>query len=84
MNFCILVVNDLTNDISFDIKLNGFKNCYFGGKIVKILWKKNRKKWENIYSINICWYICMKFCTVVIQILNKYISYDSKLNKSKN
>ena len=37
MKFCILVVHDLTNDISYDIKLNRSKNCYFGGKIVKIL-----------------------------------------------
>ena len=47
MKFCILVVHDLTKDISYDAKVNRSKNCYFGGKIVKILWK-NRKKWENI------------------------------------
>ena len=40
MNFCILVVHDLTNDISYDAKLNRSQNGYFGGKIVKILWKK--------------------------------------------
>ena len=37
MKFCILVVHDLTNDISYDAELNRSKNCYFGGKIVKIL-----------------------------------------------
>ena len=82
MKFCILVVHDLTNDISYDAKLNRSKYCYFGGKIVKILWK-NREKKENICSIHIFWYIGIKFCTVVVHILNKDISYDSMLNKSK-
>ena len=36
--FCIFVVHDLTNDISYDAKLNRSKKLYFGGKIVKILW----------------------------------------------
>ena len=36
MKFCILVVHDLTNDISYDAKLNMSKNCYFGGKIVNL------------------------------------------------
>ena len=40
MKFCILVVNGLTNDISYEAKLNRSKTCYFGDKIVKILWKK--------------------------------------------
>ena len=83
MKFCILVVHDLTNEISYDAKPNRSKNCYFEGKIVKILWK-NRKKWENIYIIHICWYIGIQFCTVVVHVLNKDISYDSKLNESKN
>ena len=83
MKFCILVIHDLTNDISYDAKLKRSKNCYFGGKIVKILWK-NRKKWENICIIHICSYIGIKFCTVVVHILNKDISYGSKLNESKN
>ena len=83
MKFCILVVPDLTNDISYDAKLNRSKNCYFGGKIDKILWK-NRKKWENICIIHICRYIGIKFCTVLVHILNKDISYDSKLNESTN
>ena len=43
MKFCILVVNDLTNDLSYDAKLNRSKNGYFGGKIVKILWTKSRE-----------------------------------------
>ena len=43
MIFCILVVHDLTNDISYDAKMNRSKNCYFWGKIIKMLWK-NRKK----------------------------------------
>ena len=83
MKFCILVVHDLTNDISYDAKLNRSKNCYFGGKIVKILWK-NRTKLENICSLHISLYIGIKFCTMVVHILNKDISYDSKLNESKN
>ena len=82
MTFCILVVHDLTNDISNDAKLNRSENYSFGGKIVKSLWK-NRKKWENICIIHICWYIGIKFCTVVVHILNKDISYDSKLNELK-
>ena len=40
MKFCILVVHDLTNDISYDAKLNRSKICYFWGKIVEISWKK--------------------------------------------
>ena len=40
VKFCILVVHDLTNDISYNVKLNSSKICYFLGKIVKILWKK--------------------------------------------
>ena len=83
MKFCILVVYDLTKDISYDAKLNRSKNCYFGGKIVKIL-LKNRKKWENICIIHIFLYIAIKFCTVVVYILNKAISYESKLNESKH
>ena len=59
------------------------KLAIFGGKIVKILWK-NREKWENSCSIHIFWYIGKKFCTVVVHILNKDISYDSKLNESTN
>ena len=53
MKFCMLVDHDLTNGISYDAKLNRSKNCYFGGKIVKIL-LKNRKKWENICIIHFC------------------------------
>ena len=52
MKFCILVDHDLTKGISYDAKLNRSKNCYFWGKIVKIL-LKNRKKWENICIIHI-------------------------------
>ena len=37
MKFCTLVVHDLINYISYDAKLNRSKNCYFGGKTVKIL-----------------------------------------------
>ena len=53
MKFCILVDHDLNNGISYDAKLNRSKNCYFLGKIVKIL-LKIRKKWENICIIHIC------------------------------
>ena len=41
MKFFILLVHDLTNDISYDAKLNRSKNWYFWGKIVKISWKKS-------------------------------------------
>ena len=44
MKFCVLVVHDLINGISYDAKLNRSKNCYFGGKIVKILYKKIARK----------------------------------------
>ena len=70
MKFCILVVHDLTNDISYNAKLNRSKNYYFLGKIENILWKIV-KKLENIWSIHICWYIGIKFCTVIGHILNK-------------
>ena len=43
MKFFILVVPDPTNERSYDAKLNRSKNCYFGGKIVKILWKKIKR-----------------------------------------
>ena len=56
---------------------------FFGGKIVKILCK-NREKLENICSNHICLYIGIKFCTVVVHILNKDIIYNTKLKKSKN
>ena len=55
MKFCILVVHDLTNDISYDAKLNMSRNCYFGGKIVKILWKKTQKYLYYPYLL-IYWY----------------------------
>ena len=32
MKFCIVVVHDLTNDISYNAKLNRSKICYFGVK----------------------------------------------------
>ena len=32
MKFGIMVVHDLTNDVSYNAKLNRFKICYFGGK----------------------------------------------------
>ena len=83
MEFGIMVVHDLTNDISYDAKLNRSKPANFWGKIVKLLWK-NREKWEKICSIHIFWYIGKIFCTVVVHILNKDISYDSKLNESTN
>ena len=83
MKFCILVVHDLTNDKSYNAKLNKPKNCHFWGKIVKILWKKTQEM-GNISTIHICLFIGIKFCTVVVHILNKDISYDSKLNESKH
>ena len=49
MKFCILLVHILTNDISFDAKLKRSKNCYFGGKIVKILWKKSQEMGKYLY-----------------------------------
>ena len=32
IKFCIVVVHDLTNDISYNAKLNRSKICYFGVK----------------------------------------------------
>ena len=32
MEFGIMVVHDLTNDISYNVKLNRSKICYFGVK----------------------------------------------------
>ena len=82
MTFCIVVDHDLTNDFSHNSKQKRSQNSLFWGKIVQILCK-NREKWENISRIHICWYIGMKFCTVVVHILIKDISYDIRLNKSK-
>ena len=56
MNFCIVVVHDLTNDIGYDVKLNRSKICYIGLKFYKervasysapkpnLLQKKNAQK----------------------------------------
>ena len=79
MKFCIVGDHDLTNDFSHNSKQNGYQNSLFWGKIEQILCK-NR---ENISRIHICWYIGMKFCTVVVHILINDISYDIRLNKSK-
>ena len=51
MKFCIVVFYDLTNDISYNAKLNRSKVCYFGDEIVKIMLKiaRNRK----IYVVSI-------------------------------
>ena len=68
MKFCILVVHDLTNYISYDAKLNRSKHCYFGGKIVKILWKKSQEMGKYLLIIHICSYIGIKFYTVVVHI----------------
>ena len=51
MEFCILVIYDLTNDISYDAKRDRSKNCYFLGKIVKILWKIARNGKIFVVSI---------------------------------
>ena len=40
------------------------------GNIVDRGGGKNRKKWENICGIHICWYIGIKFGKVVAHILN--------------
>ena len=82
MKFCIVVDYDLSNDFSHNSKHNRSQNSLFLGKIVQIQCK-NREKWENISRIHISWYIGMKFCTVVVHILIKDISYDIRLNKSK-
>ena len=79
IKFCIVVDHDLTNDFSHNSKV---PKIAILGKIVQIMWK-NREKWENISRIHICLCIGMKFCTVVVHILIKDISYDIRLNKSK-
>ena len=58
MKFCIVVVHDLTNDISYNAKLNSSKICYFWGKIVKILWKKSQEMGKYLYypCLLIYWY----------------------------
>ena len=77
--FCIVVDHDLTNDVSHNSKQNRSQNSLFLGKMVQILCK-NREKWENTSRIHICWYIDMKFCTMMVHILIKDISYDIRLN----
>ena len=62
----MLEVHDLTNDISYDARLNGWKNAILGVKYSKFSGKKIREKLENICSIHICWYIGTKLCTVVV------------------
>ena len=58
MKFCLLVVHDLSNDISYDAKLKRSKKCYFGGKIVKILWKESQEMGKYLYYpyLLIYWY----------------------------
>ena len=73
MKFRIVVDHYLTNDFSHNSKQNRSQNSLCLGKIVQIL-RKNRQKWENISRIYFCWYIGMKFCTVVVHILIKDIS----------
>ena len=51
MKFCILVDHDLTNGFSYNAKLNRSKNCYFWGKIVKILLKIARNGKLFVLSI---------------------------------
>ena len=85
MKFCIVEVHDLTNNISYTCVMwiwIGPKFAISWGKIVKIMCK-NCEKLENIRSIYISWYIGIKFCTIVVHMLNKDISYDTKLNTSK-
>ena len=44
VKFCIVVVHDLTNDISYDVKLNRSKIWFFGmGRVEKFICK-NREK----------------------------------------
>ena len=45
MKFCIFVVHDVTNEISYDAKLNRSKNCHFLG--VKYKKKTVKKSREN-------------------------------------
>ena len=82
MKFYIVVDHDLTNDFSHNSKQIRSQKSLFWGKIVQILCK-NREKWESISRIHICWYIGIKFCTLVVHVLIKDISYDIRLNKSK-
>ena len=43
MNFCKVVVHDLTNDISYNCQAEQIQNLLFEGKIVKILCLKSRE-----------------------------------------
>ena len=81
MKFCIVVDHDLTNGFSHNSKQNRSQNSLFWGKKVQILCK-NREKLENISRIHNCWFIGLKFRTMVVHILIKDISYDIRLNKS--
>ena len=69
MKVCILVIHDLTNYISYDAKLNRSKNCYFWGKIVKILWKKSQEMGKYLYYqyLFIYWYKILHSCSSYIK-----------------
>ena len=62
----------------------GPKFDFWGGGGNSKNYAQNREKLENIYIFHICWYIVIKFYTVVLHILNKDIIYGTKLKKSKN
>ena len=51
MNFSIAVVHDLTNDISYDAKLNKSKICYFGTIYLKFC-EKIARNWK-IFVVSI-------------------------------
>ena len=52
MKFCIVVVHDLTNDISYNAKLNSIKNLLFWGKTVKNYTLKIARNWK-IFVVSI-------------------------------
>ena len=77
---CIVVVHDLTNDICYNAKMNRSKICYFGVNSKKHMLKIEKKNGKIFVLSIFVDILVLKFCTVVVHILNKDISYHIKVN----
>ena len=64
-------------------KLKKSKICYFGVKLYNLC-AKNRDEWKNIWYIHIRWYTGITFCTLVVHILYKDISYHAKWKRKRS
>ena len=67
MKFCLIVLHDLTNDISYDAKLNSSKNGYLGVKKSKFYEKKIARN-GKIFVVSI-------FVDILVENLHSGSSY---------